>query len=283
MKRPLVIVLVVALLAVVVGCWLLYVVMPSDSPPLPPKPPDRPLLILEPPDPDSDRTPVVALPDLSRVDRRVIEPAGLSRPRYGLLVFGPQARTRVWIVEAGETLFVDRNANGDLTDGGEAFTPSDRREYMTVGEDGKEAPSRIWTYSVEDLVPGDGTGKHTQFKLVRYQTGGGPAEYIVSVWVGGVTLQYAGWGPLLTDSRETAPVVHFGGPVVPKLLRGPAIHLAGDDQELHFCIGTPGVGSHSFAYVGYEAVPRPIRPVVEVAWPTGSGVLTERFALARRC
>jgi hypothetical protein len=283
MRWPLVIGLVAALLAVGVANWLLYIGMPSNSPPLPPQPPDRPLLVLEPPDPDSDRTPLVALPDLSKVDRRVIEPADLSKPRYCLLVFGPQAKTRVWIVQAGEILYVDRNANGDLTEGGEAFRPSERQAGMTVGEDSKEAPFREWTYSVGDLVPSDGTGRHTQFKLVRYQTGGGPAEYIVSVWVGGITLQYAGWGPLLTDSRDTAPVVHFSGPVVPKHLRGSTLRLAGDRQELHFCIGTPGIGSHSFAYVGYEAVPGSIRPVVEVAWPTESAVLKERFALARRC
>src|SRR6476620_9818007 len=40
-------------------------------------------------------------------------------PRFGLLVFGPEARHRVWLVLDGDTLHVDRNGNGDLTDAGE--------------------------------------------------------------------------------------------------------------------------------------------------------------------
>lgn len=283
MKRPLLIGLVGSLLAVGAAYRLLNIGMPSSLPPLPPQPADSPILVLAPQYSDSDQTPLVALPDLSKVDRSVIEPAGLVKPRYCLLVFGPQASTRIWLMEAGNTLYVDRNANGDLTDAGEAFAPAERKESMTVGEDGKEAPYREWTYAVGDLVPGDGPGRHTHFKVDRYQTGSTPAEYILSVWVGGVTLQYAGWGPLFAESRDTAPVVHFGGPVVPKPLRSSTLRLAGDRQELGFCIGTPGVGNHSFAYVGCEAVPASIRPVVEVGWPSEAAVFNERFALARRC
>jgi hypothetical protein len=286
----------VAFLAVGVASRLLWIGAPSNSPPseevensstsdspsLPPQASDQPIFALEPPAPASERLPL-SLPDLSGVDRRVIEPPGLVRPRYCLLVFGPQARTRVWLVEAGETLYVDRNANGDLTDAGEAFLPSERQGMRTLVNEGTEAEYRSLTYAVGDIRPGDAAEKHTGFKLVRYQIGDRPAEYVVSVWVGGVTLQYAGWGPLFRESRDTAPVIHFGGPVVAKHLRGSTLRRGADRQELHFCIGTPGIGKHSFAYVGYEAVPTSVRPVAEVAWPTGAAVLQERFVLARRC
>src|SRR5262249_61926022 len=103
--------LVVALLAVGVIGLLMYLDRPSNFPSLPlPLPDDEPLLVLEPPTPDADLPPLVALPELSNVDRRVIEPAGLVKPRYCLLVFGPEARTRGWLVEDGGTLSVDRNA-----------------------------------------------------------------------------------------------------------------------------------------------------------------------------
>ena len=39
-------------------------------------------------------------------------------PKYALLIFGPEARTRIWLVLDGTTLYVDRNGNGDLTDAG---------------------------------------------------------------------------------------------------------------------------------------------------------------------
>ncbi|HUR53975.1 MAG TPA: hypothetical protein VMZ71_07580, partial [Gemmataceae bacterium] len=48
------------------------------------------------------------------------EPAYQSKsPRYGLLAFGPEAKDRVWVVLDGETLYVDRNGNGDVADPGE--------------------------------------------------------------------------------------------------------------------------------------------------------------------
>lgn len=65
------------------------------------------------------------LPDLSKVDRRIAkEPSYKSKqPLYGLYVFGPQAKTRVWAVldkskpdaSTYDVLYFDRNADGDLT------------------------------------------------------------------------------------------------------------------------------------------------------------------------
>ena len=59
--------------------------------------------------------------DLASVDRTIKkEPAYQSKsPRYALLVFGSEARDRVWLVHDGETLYVDRNGDGDLTGAGE--------------------------------------------------------------------------------------------------------------------------------------------------------------------
>jgi hypothetical protein len=272
----------VALIAGGVG-WMAYLDRTPASLAALPRPDDEPLLVGEAPEPDGELPPLAPLPDLSRVDRRAAEPANLVRPRYCLLVFGPQAATRVWMVEDGDTLYVDRNANGDLTEPGEALSPAERQESRTVRESGAEVPYRQWTYLVGTLSPVDRSDEHTELKLVRYKTGDEPAAHVVSVLVNGRVLQYAGWGPLFADSRARAPVVHFGGPVLPRSLRHTTLRLGQERQELHFCVGTPGLGKHSFAYVGYEAVPRTIRPVVEIAWPTGVGTHEERFALARRC
>jgi len=217
------------------------------------------------------------------VDRRLVEPAGLVKPGYCLLVFGPEAKTCVWIIEDGDTLYVDRNANGDLTEAGEAFAPGERRDHM-ASVDGKSfRKHRDWTYYIGDVTPNNGLTKHTGFKLTRHRSEDEPAHHILSVLVGGATLQYAGWGPLFGASRDTAPVVHFGGPVVAKLIRSSVAIKGADDRELHFCIGTPGIGSHSFAYVGEQALPLAIRPVVEINWPTQGGPRKECFELPWRC
>lgn len=70
-------------------------------------------------------------PDLAHVDRHLgKQPRYVcDRPLYGLFVLGPTARTRVWVVldkssrnqPDYDVAWVDRNANGDLTDQGERF------------------------------------------------------------------------------------------------------------------------------------------------------------------
>ena len=58
--------------------------------------------------------------DLSRVDRSIKkEPVYHSKPKYCVLVFGPEAKQRVWLVLDGDMLYVDKNGNGDLTEKGE--------------------------------------------------------------------------------------------------------------------------------------------------------------------
>src|SRR5262245_39881199 len=62
-----------------------------------------------------------AAADLTKVDRSIAkEPVYKTKaPRYALLVFGPEAKDRVWLIKDGDTLYVDRNGNGDLTEAGE--------------------------------------------------------------------------------------------------------------------------------------------------------------------
>jgi len=70
-------------------------------------------------------------PVLQSVDRRIQkEPEYIARrPLYGLLVFGPAAQKRIWLVldhsepeaELYDVLYVDLNANGDLTESTERF------------------------------------------------------------------------------------------------------------------------------------------------------------------
>jgi hypothetical protein len=58
--------------------------------------------------------------DLTKIDRTITkEPAYKAKPEYCLLVFGPEAKFRAWLVIDGDTLYVDRNGNGDLTEPGE--------------------------------------------------------------------------------------------------------------------------------------------------------------------
>ena len=65
--------------------------------------------------------------DLTRIDRSILkEPAyETTAPKYCLLVLGPKAKTRIWLVLDGKTLYVDRNGNGDLAEPGEQVEGKD--------------------------------------------------------------------------------------------------------------------------------------------------------------
>jgi hypothetical protein len=48
--------------------------------------------------------------DLTKVDRTIIkEPTYEGKPKYCLLVFGAEAKARVWLALDGDTLYVDRD------------------------------------------------------------------------------------------------------------------------------------------------------------------------------
>ena len=89
----------------------------------------------------------------------------------------------------------------------------------------------------------------------------------MSLFVNGITKEYAGWTPLFGESRELAPIVHFGGPMIVQPLRGGAVSISGAKPELHLRFGTPGLDRKTFASLAYEAVPGNVHPVAEINWP----------------
>ena len=218
-----------------------------------------------------------AAPSLSKIDRSIgNEPEYKSQPRYCLLVFGEQAKTRVWLVEDGETIYVDLNANGDLTEKNEAIHPKQKSDLGRY---------RDAKYEVGDIVPSDGSAKHTDFELVQYQTKGNPVHYVVKVRVNGKLQQLAGWRPIFSESRQKANVIHFGGKFIPRPLRDKQLSLTKKDQEVHLCLITPGQGEGTNAKLGYEAIPSEILPIAEIEWPTnesGKTIRTE-VKLVHRC
>src|SRR5439155_8913144 len=93
--------------------------------------------------------------DLAKIDRTILkEPAYKSKSvKYCLLVFGPEAKTRVWLVLDGDTLYVDRNGNGDLTEEGERVAAKSDR-FRREGD---------MTFEVGDLR--DGKLLHKNFNV----------------------------------------------------------------------------------------------------------------------
>jgi len=218
---------------------------------------------------------------LDTVPRTIVkEPIYRTKPRYCLLVFGSADKTPVWLVEDGDTLYVDRNGDGDLIEPGKAVRAGDRRQFMTMAPDGRPVPYRDLKYRIGSIGLLDGN-QHAEFEVIRAQQGDDPPIYVISGLVKGTSKQCAG-GSILAPSRESAPILHFGGLLLPEAIRVDHLKLGKSDQELHVRFYTPGVGRNSTVSLGEEAVPANIHPVAEITWPGGS-VLESVVTLTQRC
>jgi hypothetical protein len=133
-----------------------------------------------------------AAADLKKIDRTIAkEPAYQTRsPKYCLLVLGSEAKTRVWLILDGDALYVDRNANGDLTENAE--------RVLTNGSGN--------IYAGDITEPGRGA-KHTRLAVARQPDGG----MLVSMMTDGKYRQRSG-SVLFAGRAKEAPIIHFNGP-----------------------------------------------------------------------
>jgi hypothetical protein len=207
----------------------------------------------------------VAATDLSKIDRSIAkEPAYQSKPKYCLVVFGPEAATRVWLVLDGDTLYVDRNSNGDLTEKGKRFV-------LAPDEYDRKRGQRVW--QVGDIeAPGDNvryTGlqvserSETATDVTGLGAGHGVAVKVPMaghrVWqgVGGFVYPHHGFRLRFAARAQDAPIIHFGGPLRMILLQPERLTAGmkiGVRYEIEARVGTPGLGKDTAALID-EDVP----------------------------
>lgn len=240
----------------------------------------------------------VASGDLTLIQRSLSkEPTYESKsPQYCLLVFGPEAHTRVWLVLDGDALYLDRNGNGDLTDPGERLVarevyrrPEDRPdvEVMRLFQlDGWQAdaapiltcgPQVLWFY-VHQFIPRE---DYPDPELVRYWLAS-PFDVALTTKSGHgqrAHLRFAA-------SAQAAPILPFDGPrqfaLSPKL--GPHLFRRGESSELAVELHAPGWNATVRTEI-YE-LPEAVHPVAEIEFPPGQPngePLRVRVELKERC
>jgi hypothetical protein len=206
--------------------------------------------------------------DLKSIDRKIArEPEYHSQPRYCLLVFGPEAKTHVWLVEDGKRLFVDRNANGDLTDDGEPAPAVDERNLSIIDFDTNQpTPLNDWDYEAGNITAPD-AGEHTGLHVMRWKQGDKPTQHGVLINVAGKVPTYSGWGHVFADKPADAPIMHFGGEYNVTPLRNKSLGL--DKPPSRFSIGffCPGAGDSSSTRISIKALPEDVIPLCEIEWP----------------
>jgi hypothetical protein len=244
--------------------------------------------------------------DLGKVERVIAkEPAYKGKPRYCLLVFGPDARTRVWLVQDGDTLYVDRDGSGDLTRP-DAKVMAEKRDDAEPGaytfqipeiRDGSRLHKNLYvgTANIEYLASQDDRvkallAKDTQargyYVVIDVEMpgwkgtglGGRGRQRAFYVDAAGV-LQFA-------DTPQAAPIIHFGGPWQVTLWGRNQLTI-GRETDVFLGVGTPGVGPGTTAWIDYDRViPEDVYPTLTVTYPPkapGEPLVQERYELKHRC
>ncbi|OAI54443.1 hypothetical protein AYO44_14975 [Planctomycetaceae bacterium SCGC AG-212-F19] len=196
--------------------------------------------------------------DLTKIDRTIVkEPAYQAKPIYCLLVFGPEAKSRAWVVIDGDALYVDRNCNGDLTEEGDRF-----------------AIKKVWALNLDKTkpgkwIPGDdvpvpitepgGTKHVVTFRRTTTGIGLG-AKSLGGQFVGSSYRDDL----VFSDRPQTAPIVHLNAPFTFVLANAPQKWAPGENAEFVVLFGTPGLGKGTFAYPIRSSN---LRPRAEIQFP----------------
>jgi hypothetical protein len=193
--------------------------------------------------------------DLTKIDRTIAkQPVYQTKtPKYCLLVFGPEAKLRVWLVLDGNVLYVDRDANGDLTGldkrmeiKGKVFESASLRLA-----DGK-IPFSFLQLRVKDK----GRVELSLARKVAFahrKKGGG----FLSQMVGPSDISSRAWANNLeefdfqfADRPQDAPILHFDGPLTLKPTDAKQVFVRGDKPaQFAVMVGTPGLGRGTFTQV----------------------------------
>ncbi len=244
--------------------------------------------------------------DLAKIERKISkEPAYRSKPKYCLLVLGPEAKTRVWLVQDGDTLYVDRNGNGDLTE------PNEK----VAADKSEDAEEGVYTFKAGDLRDGESLHKELNLYVMKIDhmaereiavknllkknpkargyylflevempgrkgaaTGGRVQQRSFLVDSSGV-LQFA-------ERPQDAPILHFGGSWQVTLFGKQQLTID-RETDVVLGVGSPGVGPGSFTWIDYEnVVPTDKFPTLDVVYAPkrpGDSPLREHYELKHRC
>ena len=236
--------------------------------------------------------------DLTKVDRSIKkEPVYQTKsPAYCLLVFGPEAKTRVWLVRDGSMMYVDRNANGDLTETGKRVRGEEKRPKVISVTPGEEIDARTWSFQLGEISEGEDKPTHTELlvELEHYRhipKTGKPwidEDTHITLRLGGKQVQSVYGNFQFAARPEEAPVIHLNGPLTMKpLVPGMGLALKrGEGIELRTVVGTPGLGEDTFAWWNNDAVPKEVNPIAEIEYPNkdrGGKPILVQYVLSQRC
>lgn len=226
--------------------------------------------------------------ELTKIERTIAkEPVYKSKaPRYCLLVFGPKADKRVWLVLDKDVLYVDANGNGDLNEPGEKVTVKTPNQDPASFEE------------IDILGPDDKKKEKLRFHLYGWFNlkEGKNEEVEPSLTVSWDGRWYGAWGdgnsPLVFAVRpQDAPILHIGGPLemgFESRIQHAFTRKGKESFELNVGVGTKGLGKGTFTHLTYwdDAIPKDAQPTAELSFPSkqpGGPPIHVKQVLRERC
>lgn len=198
-----------------------------------------------------------------------------ASPRYVRAVFGTKVKRQVWFVFDGETVYVDRNSNGKLTDPGELIqlkyigTPRgwtgqwESKEFDLPATAAARGYERL-TVSYSGI---DSKYDSPQAELDDWRAAARtfPTPHVIQIHVKLNAVRNQFCTAPAGRSHLDSPVLHFDGPLT--------LGLKGLENTLgstrfrrgrkllrpKIAVGTPGIGRGSFVVTNYEEIPKDAR------------------------
>jgi len=249
--------------------------------------------------------PLAQAADLARIERKIAkEPAYQTKtPKYCLLAFGLDAKTRVWLVQDGETLYVDRNGNGDLTEDGKRVKikqQGDSYRSFEAGDITINGLTHTGLGVTQRKVSPESVGNDQEWERIK-KSGPEPWMWWVRITAEradddkralpkkiGYVINGDGAGMLLfADKPQDAPIIHLNGPFTLALQDRKQRLIAGDKTMLQIGVGPQGVGPGTFAFALYpNTIPNDVYPEAEIAFPAkapGQDPIKRKYTLKQRC
>jgi hypothetical protein len=236
--------------------------------------------------------------DLGAADRSLRkQPTFQSKqPQYCLMVFGPEAKTRVWVVLDGDVLYLDRNGNGDLTDPGERIAGEElfrnhpdrpdvevMRRFELTWRAGAEpilscGPEVFWFHVIQ-LVPRADWHDQTWVKFQQER----PYSFAVATGNSGCSRDASF---RFATSPQEAPILHFDGPRRFALSDKFAPHCFHPGEFCELAAELHTQGWNATVRTDLHEVPENIHPVAEIEFPPsrpGEDPTRLRVELKERC
>lgn len=202
--------------------------------------------------PDTNKTVIQNQPSLAK------QPKYETLPRYCVVAIGPKREKQMWMVIDDRALYIDRNANGDLTEPDERVEGAVEMSY---------SGTTYINYFVGDL---EDESLYCADTNVRAALSSGGVRVSVTTLLDGL-VQSANNSHVLQMEMEPDPakasVIHFGGPNSIGLYEEPQIMTRGEEMKFTAMVGTPGDGVGTLTAVAHANIPEDAHPKVEFSFP----------------